>query len=719
LEEEKKMNKRNLAVMASCMLLYTSFAYAANAEETQNSDSVAAEKNSQSETQLDEVVVTDTMLNPLKIPVKMTVITEEQIKAKGAQTVAEALKDVAGLNVTQLAKGKGAGQIRGSDSNSTKVIVDGVMISGGGDSRADLSVIPTDNIEKIEIFKGPVPVIYGSNAPGGVIFITTKNASGKAAGALTMARGSWDSEIYSLSVSGKADQLSYYLSGKKSKTGGYDDNPDNIGGYKSHTAEKAEYFNGKLKWDIDPKSSLTVFGSYTETKKELPNRYGVNPFNHNVQLMPYPGSGGTLTARNNYFGGGNAYNVSGLTYNWEYQPIRESYIGTVYNRKLNDRNDVSLKYYRSTLSSLLTTVNVSNNLPAYQYIDWDGSVNGWELTHTMKTSKANVLTWGYSWETRDFVELTPNQNSTVINRGDYDYTGRSFYIQDVANINSRLSTSFGYRHNSVDDGIVVDTIAYTPYHQDLRGKYTSDDPVFTLAYKLSDNTAIHGSIGTSFRSPTAMERSAPLNNITVLPEEGINREIGLTATAKSGLFFDFTYFSRDITNMIKGGGAGGGHSQYWNIPDVDMHGYELEVSKKINKRLKGFWNYSYTNAYDTTVHTQVSDVPYRKHSWGLNYTDKGLVANLAVNYVGGRRSMFSQGNGNGNSDGNSSVNQVYTFWGTQNLAGYHVVDLKVSKTIDNQEYYMKVLNLFDKDYYTGAYFVAPGRYVEVGTTIKF
>jgi len=713
------MNKRNLAVMASCMLLYTSFAYAANVEETQNSDGVAAEKVNREETKLDEVVVTDTMLNPLKIPVKMTVITAEQIKAKGAQTVAEALKDVAGLNVTQLVKGKGAGQIRGSDANSTKVIVDGVMIGGGGDSRADLSIIPTDNIEKIEIFKGPVPVIYGSNAPGGVIFITTKDASGKAAGAFTLARGSWNAEMYALSVSGKADQLSYYLAGKKSKTGGYDDNPDNIGGYPSHTAEKSEYFNGKLKWDINPKSSLTVFGSYSETEKELPNRYGTTILNPTIpRMIPYPGSGGTLTARNNYYGGGNAGAINGLTYNWEYEPVRESYIGVVYNLKMNERNDISLKYYRSTLDSLLTADNVSNNLPAYQYVDWSGSVNGWELQHTMKTSKSNVVTWGYSWETRDFTELTPNQSSPVINRGDYDYTGQSFYIQDVANINSRLSTSFGYRHNSIDDGIVVDTLAFTPYHQDLRGKYTSDDPVFTLAYKLSDNTAIHGSIGTSFRSPTAMERSAPLNG-PVLPEEGINREIGLTATAKGGIYFDFTYFSRDITNMIKGGGAGGGHSQYWNIPDVDMHGYELEVSKKINKRLKGFWNYSYTNAYDTTVHQQVSDVPFRKYSWGLNYADEGLVANLAVNYVGGRRSMFSQGNGNGNSDGNSSVTEVYNYWGTRDLAGYHVVDLKVSKNIENQEYYVKVLNLFDKDYYTGAYFVSPGRYVEVGTTIKF
>ncbi len=93
---------------------------------------------------------------------------------------------------------------------------------------------------------------------------------------------------------------------------------------------------------------------------------------------------------------------------------------------------------------------------------------------------------------------------------------------------------------------------------------------------------------------------------------------------------------------------------------------------------------------------------------------------MAVNYVGARRSMFSQGNGNGSDDGNGDVTgNPYGYWGTKNLPGYHVVDLKVSKAIDNKEYYVKVLNLFDKEYYTGSYMVAPGRYVEVGTTVRF
>lgn len=699
------MNKRKLAIIASFMLIYSSYACVADAEEA----------NTNGDTTLDEVVVTGEKPNPLKIPVKMTVITEAEIKAKGAQTVAEALKDVAGLYVTNSnVKGRGVAQIRGSDSNSTKVIIDGVMINGGGDGRADLSIIPTDNIEKIEIFKGPVPVIYGANATGGVIFITTKNATGKTSGALTVARGSWDTEIRSFSFSGNAGKVNYYFNAKQSDTDGYNDNPNNVGGYKKNTAEDSQYYNGKLKWDFNPKASLTVFGSYSDTTKELPNRYGY--YSGKMQILGYPGSGGTLTSRNSYFGGGGGL---GLTYNWAYDPIKESYIGAVYDQKLNNKSDLSLKIYQSKLRSILTTQGFTA-ANGYQSVDWDGSTNGYELQHTVRTSRANTATWGYSYETRSFVELSPNgYPPTTYNRGDYNYTGKSFYIQDVSNLTSRLAASFGYRHYSVDDGIIVNTKVYTPNYQNIHGVYSSDDPVFTLNYKLSGNTALHGSFGKSFRSPSAMERSAPLYT-TVLPEEGINREVGLEASTKSGLGFDVTYFTRDITNMIKGGGFSAGHTQYYNIANVEMHGFEAEISQKIGKHMKGFVNYSYTNAYDILMHMQVSDIPYRKFSYGFNYTRKGLTANLAVNYVGAVRSVYSEGNGNGNGDGNSSVSSnPYAYWGTKNLPGYHDVDLKISKAIGNKEYYVKVDNLFNEQYYTASYLIAPGRYVEIGTTVKF
>lgn len=684
----------------------------------------AAEGVGADQVEVSEVVVTGKKLNPLKIPVKTTVVTAEEIKAKGAQTVDEAVRDVAGLYVTgSNVKGRKVAQIRGSDANSTKVIIDGVMINGGGDARIDLSIIPTDNIEKIEIFKGPVPVIYGSNAPGGVIFITTKNSSGKLSGSVGLARGSWGSETYSASLAGSTENVSYYLGAKRSSTDGYNDNPNNIGGFKSHTAEDSQYLNGKLKWDITPEASLTVFGSHSETTRQLPNRYNA------TSRIGYPGGGSTLTMQNNYFGGGAI--SGGSTYDWGYKPIKESYLGTVYNQKLNENNDISLKLFRSELSSLLTT-------SGFQSIDWSGNTTGYELQHTIRIGKANIATWGYSDERRSFLEQTPlppGISPVTYARGDYSYTAKSFYLQDVFSLTRQLSMSLGYRHNEVEDHVVVKNVRWTaPASKEQKGVYSSHDPVLALNFRPIESVALRASIGKSFRAPTSMERSAPalapLNSggtiipyfgASVVPEEGLNRELGLETSTDFGLRFGLTGFNRRIKNMIKGAGGGGGHTQYFNIPEVEMVGYEAEFSQMVGESFRAFANFSYTNAYDTEMKLQVADIPLRKFSYGVNYTGSGFTAHLNVNYVGPTRSMYSQGSGNASSDGNYTnvVNGVATFFGTQNLPSYHVVDLKVNKTVGNNDYYVKVLNLFNEQYYTAAFLAAPGRYAEVGVTFKF
>lgn len=654
----------------------------------------------------------------------MTVITEDEINAKGAKTVDEAVKDVAGLYVTgSNVKGRKVAQIRGSDANSTKVIIDGVMINGGGDARIDLSIIPTENIEKIEIFKGPAPVIFGTNAPGGVIFITTKNASGKISGSVGLARGSWGSETYSASLSGSTESVSYYLGAKKSSTDGYDDNPNNIGGVGSHTAEDSQYLNGKLKWDINPETSLTVFGSTSDTTRQLPNRYNA------TTRVGYPGGGSTLTMQNNYFGGGAT--GGGPTYNWGYDPIKESYLGSTYNRKLNESNEISLKFYRSGLKSLLTT-------SGFQRIDWSGDTLGYELQHTVRAGKTHTVTWGYSDERRSFLEKTPLPPGVpplTYARGDYSYTGRSLYLQIVSSLSSQIDVSFGYRLNAVDDRVVVRNVRWTaPANKEQTGTYSSNDPVFALNFRPVEGIALRASVGKSFRAPTAMERSAPAQvpmnsggtmipyfGATVLPEEGLNREFGLEAASDFGLNFGVTGFNRHITNMIKGTGGGGGHTQYFNIPEVEMRGFDVEISQTISNGIKVFANYSYTNAHDKLMNLQVTDIPLHKSSYGLNYTGSGLTANLAVNYVGPVRSMYSQGSGNASSDGNYTnvVKGVASYFGTQNLPGYQVVDLKINKTLGNSDYYIKVLNLLNHEHYSASFLAAPGRYAEVGVTVRF
>ncbi len=127
--------------------------------------------------ELEEVVVTATRTEEsvLDVPQHVTVITEEDIKRSGSKNLAEVLSVHTGVSISDYGPA-GAIQslsIRGSTSSQVLVLIDGVRAVGshGG---ADLSLIPLDNIERIEIVRGGTSALYGADAVGGVINIITK-----------------------------------------------------------------------------------------------------------------------------------------------------------------------------------------------------------------------------------------------------------------------------------------------------------------------------------------------------------------------------------------------------------------------------------------------------------------------------------------------------------------------------------------------------------------
>ena len=108
-----------------------------------------------------------------------TVITAEDIERLQAKTVEEALRHVPGVTV------RSAGQsgsntsvfIRGNVSRHTLVLVDGVQVNDPGSTIFDFANMTTDNVDRIEILRGPQSTVWGSDAIGGVINIITKRGS--------------------------------------------------------------------------------------------------------------------------------------------------------------------------------------------------------------------------------------------------------------------------------------------------------------------------------------------------------------------------------------------------------------------------------------------------------------------------------------------------------------------------------------------------------------
>src|SRR5262249_3057748 len=121
-----------------------------------------------------------------------TVITRQEIQAKGATTVLELLREVPGLDV---ARQGGDGSLtsvffRGTNSTQALVLVDGARVNSPYFSGYDFSALTTENVERIEIVRGPFSPLYGSDAIGGVIQIFTRAPSAGLSGRAAAEAGS-------------------------------------------------------------------------------------------------------------------------------------------------------------------------------------------------------------------------------------------------------------------------------------------------------------------------------------------------------------------------------------------------------------------------------------------------------------------------------------------------------------------------------------------------
>ena len=112
----------------------------------------------------------------------ITVIGPEEIARSGAQGLADLLQRQPGVEIVQNG-GPGAVSgvfLRGANSSQTLVLVDGLRLASSTSGMTALEAIPLDQIERIEIMRGPASSLYGADAIGGVIQVFTKKAEGDA-----------------------------------------------------------------------------------------------------------------------------------------------------------------------------------------------------------------------------------------------------------------------------------------------------------------------------------------------------------------------------------------------------------------------------------------------------------------------------------------------------------------------------------------------------------
>ncbi len=115
-----------------------------------------------------------------RVGAAVSVVTSEQLERQQIRNAADALRSLPGVSVSQQGTPGNLTvvRIRGAESRHTLVVIDGVEVNSGTDGFFDFSNLGADDIERIEVLRGPQSGLYGNSAIGGVISITTKSGRG-------------------------------------------------------------------------------------------------------------------------------------------------------------------------------------------------------------------------------------------------------------------------------------------------------------------------------------------------------------------------------------------------------------------------------------------------------------------------------------------------------------------------------------------------------------
>jgi vitamin B12 transporter len=174
------------------------------------------------EAEVEQVVVSATRFDiPLnQSPASVSVITSEDIQQKQIERVGDALREVPGLSVVQTGS---AGQLtsvftRGLRSEHTQVLLDGVPINQGLQGAFNFADLTTDDIDRIEVVRGPQSTLYGPRALAGVIQIFTKQGEGTPAVTLSSEGGSYDTFREALQSQGQIDSFDYSIGASRLDT---------------------------------------------------------------------------------------------------------------------------------------------------------------------------------------------------------------------------------------------------------------------------------------------------------------------------------------------------------------------------------------------------------------------------------------------------------------------------------------------------------------------
>ncbi len=627
-------------------------------------------KDDNSISTLEEIVVTAGRVKEKKedVTINITVVTEEQIQQSFAQDLGDLLAKQ-GFMIREYPNSLSSVEIRGFKTEThgndlaSNVLI---LINGRRAGTGNLAKIMMDNVERIEIIRGPGSVQYGASAMGGIVNVITKQGHGKPSVYAQGTLGSWDNKKFSAGASGQFKNFDFSFSASSESQDDY------------NTAQGDKHFNT----GFDSKERISVNAGWTFVPD---NRIGVTYTGYEGEGIGNPGRL-SQNDLDNYVD--HAINT----------------VDFVYDGQTTDGFMIwNLRYFNG--KDEYETFDPENYGNEHSYFR-DTDQQGAQAQLTIKWEHTHVTT-GLDWTS---YEIT---NSYTIDGGENTYDNPAAFLMAKTKLfDDKLVLSVGGRYDwydvDSDDGQSTDE--------------TNWSSSLGAAYKFTPGLSVRVNYGEAFRMPTADQLymyddysawgfGIWSGNPDLDPEKSKTYEIGLDLSKKS-VSGGITYFHTNFENKISYAyDPVDDVTRYENVDGATISGIEGTLKFDIGTFFN--WSYELSPYASFTYLTEYEDeekdedlqyTPQLTASYGICFAnpDIGFVSKLNFAYIDKQDIIDYEGTGE------------------TTLDSYTVADLTVAKTLFPSKKYgdvsikAEIQNLFDEAYAVVQGYPMPGRTFYIG-----
>lgn len=526
----------------------------------------------------------------------------------GEIKVEEGLRDVPSVDVVETGfNGQTSVFIRGAASYQTLVMLDGIKLYDPMDPNGafNFAHLTFDNLERIEVVRGPQSALYGSDAMGGLVSMETKKAMDTFANAL-FEGGSYYTTNEAFNIGSYVNRLHFTVGGSQYNTKGI-----SKAIAKNNNPERDPYdrtvFSARLDYDFT--DNLTAGGTF---------RYTLAHFKYDNFGRDYPNL--RATHENYSF---TQYTEQRLFDWWKYKII----LGWMINLR-RDYDDLlagsNANYQRDNYFGKYFRLDYQNT---FKILDIDTIVVGYDYTEELGHSYYNLV------NPNTATNIVTNMPKVIARNG-------SFYLENRLNYRDRLTATQGMR---------VDHHSYAGTHV----TYKLDG-----SYLLPTSTKVRGSFATGFKAPTLYQLNAPASpayplwpggpvggaigggNPNLKPETSTSYEYGLDQyILGEKLIASVVYFNNRFKNLIgtTTDSVFYNTTQYMNISKAYTYGVESELKFKPYDKISGALSYTWMKTKDMSRDSELLRRPENKFRLQLNWkVFPRFETDLIVRYTGPR-----------------------------------------------------------------------------------